>query len=94
MPPHDEHCPERGTVVPVPEQVEQVLAMWKPPLSTNVCVPEPPHVPHLDLEAPGLSPEPEQVPQSTTVDTLIGFVVPLQASRKLTPTAASTSSPR
>ena len=68
--------------------------MWKPPLSTNVCVPEPPHVPHLDLEAPGLSPEPEQVPQSTTVDTLIVFVVPLQASRKLTPTAASRSSPR
>jgi hypothetical protein len=81
-------------VLPVPEQVVHVLAIWKPLSMTKVLVPEPPQLVHTDRLAPGFRPLPEQVPQSTIGDKLTFRVVPLQASKKLTPMVASRSAPR
>lgn len=55
---------------------------------TKVLVPEPPQVEHEDLFAPGFRPLPEQEEQFTTGVMLIVRLVPLAASRKLTPMLA------
>lgn len=41
IPSHDLQCAPGGTVLPVPWQVEHVLAIWKPELMTKVWVPDP-----------------------------------------------------
>lgn len=80
-------------VVPVPEQAGQVLAIWNPLSITKVRVPDPPQVVHADRLAPFFNPVLEHVPQSTTGVMLIFRTAPLQASKKVTPTLASMSSP-
>ena len=72
-------------MVPVPEQVGHVLAIWNPLSITNVRVPDPPQVVHADRLAPDLSPVPEHVEQLTTGVTLTVRDVPLHASRKEIP---------
>lgn len=69
-------------MLPVPEQVGQVLAIWKPLSKTNVLAPDPPQDVQVDRLAPGFNPVPEQVPQLTTGVMLIVCEVPLHASMK------------
>ena len=81
-------------MLPVPWQLGQVLAIWKPLSRTKVRVPEPPQVPHVERLAPGFNPVPEHVEQLTIGWMLTVREVPLQASMNETPTLASTSLPR
>ena len=83
-PPQVGHSLLRGIAFPSPMQTLQVLAIWKPPSITNVRVPDPPQAVHVFLFAPVLSPVPEHVLQSAIGVTLTDFLVPLQASIKVT----------
>ena len=94
IPAQSPHWLPRGIVLPVPEHVPHVLAIWKPLSSTKVRVPDPPHAVHVDRLAPAFKPEPEQVEQLTTGVMLTVREVPLQASMNEIPTEASMSLPR
>lgn len=93
-PPQVEHSPPRGTVVPAPSQVSQVLDIWNPFETTKVRAPVPPQVEHFFRFIPSLKPDPEQDLQSATGVIVTFFFAPLQASRKLTDTVTSMSLPR
>lgn len=94
IPLQEPHSAPRGTVVPVPWQLLHVLAIWKPLSRANVRVPVPLQGAQVVRCMPSFRPEPLHGSQSTidVYDTC--FLVPLQASRKLTFTVASMSLPR
>lgn len=92
-PPHPPQLSDGFVACPDPPQVPQVLDMAKPLWITNCCVPVPWQDWQVFFFAPGLSPEPEHVGQSTTGWISMVRLVPLHASRKGILTVVCRSSP-
>ena len=79
---------------PAPPHDGHVVAIWKPLWMTKVRVPVPLHVAQVLFLAPGLRPEPVQVPQRSMGLMTTLRLVPLHASSNVRLMVVSRSSPR